>query len=253
MRASDHSVFAIKVLRQRELPVKSSLLYRRMITCPVFVQIVFFLIVNFLLIYSLSACAVKTLPEEREDNDDLISLVQKASVEQYKEWRTDASSLFPDDGNDIPVVIASDGEDTWALAWCYREGLDGHSHTLVWRIKSIDDNHIPILLFLCNPALSPGLSADVFEYDDKFLVFGELSEYHWDPRDQSRIDLSARSYLIIETQTGNTRVPADNVIYVCILDSAPIDIVLYDNNDKELLRVSEWEYLKGYVPRFVFY
>jgi len=211
---------------------------------------------------SFSACVGKTTPEWAEPDDglefpeaaapedDLVSLIQKASVECYLEWFRNVKQLFPDNGKDIPVVITSDGEDTWALAWCYREGLMGQYHALVWKIEGTEDDPKPVLMFECTPAISPGLSADVYEYDNKFLLCGELSEYHWDPRDNSRIDLSARSYLIVKTLGGETRVPADSVIYVCILDSVPVDILIYDGKDSILLRLSDWDYLKGYLPNF---
>ena len=177
----------------------------------------------------LSACRSKE-PKSLEE------LVREAEFEYYH--------LYEGCGIEIEVVIFFNGEDTLALSTHYptdplHHVIDGHAYVHLWGFEGISGNPKPVLIGSGFMPLSPGLSIHVDEYKDGYVVYGGLSEYHWVPSDDSRIDISQRHHMVIQSQTGSVTVPADGLLFLAILDSDLQDILLLDENDNVLLSLSE--------------
>ncbi|MCL1846830.1 MAG: hypothetical protein FWF91_02540 [Coriobacteriia bacterium] len=143
---------------------------------------------------------------------------------------------------DIPIAFATDGEDTWAIASPHKEGLDGDQFLYIFKIEGTAESPKPVFAFLDLPPKSPGISLSLWEYNGKLLVCGGISDWHFSVKENRRIDLSLRSYLIIESQTEALRIPVDRTIpcaYICILDSKLEDIVIFNKEDAVLFKLSE--------------
>jgi ABC-type amino acid transport substrate-binding protein len=143
----------------------------------------------------------------------------------------------------VQIVITTKGDDTWALVYPFIEPLEGQQCFEVYAVTGSIGSRGLIQTYYAWPPISPGFSVDIFQYEDKFLVCGGVTDSHLQPADNQVIDISDRSYLLVSSQTETIRVPVASTEwlcgFICVLDSELVDVVLYDSHDQVLLVLSE--------------
>jgi len=141
------------------------------------------------------------------------------------------------------VVLTTDGDHTYAIAYPFTEGDSGQVHFSVFSISGTPDNPSVALIFKTYEPLSPGYSFVVYEVNGEYLVCGCVKSSHYDSVHDSRIDWSDKSYMTINSSTENVRLcllSDENLCsYICILQSKPSDITIYDSNNAPLYKLSE--------------
>ncbi|MDR2957326.1 MAG: hypothetical protein LBU61_03975 [Coriobacteriales bacterium] len=143
----------------------------------------------------------------------------------------------------VQVAITSKGSDTWAIAYAITDNIPGQKLLYVYDVDSTFESPILTQVNWAYPPLSPGVSIDFYAENGKFVVYGGVSDYHWSQIENRRYDLSERSYMIIEGENDSVNLPIKSAeslsCYICILDSKPIEVTIFDGSDKVLLRLSE--------------
>jgi hypothetical protein len=202
--------------------------------------------------------SIGTQPSQYDRKEAVIPMSFE-DLEAFIRWAT-VDAIFTktpivDDGDDLLVFYATDDENAWAIVVINREGSDIqsiHNGLHLWKVEGSTNN--PVIHFVIGslPALSSGLTAEVREFEGKYLLYGSIGPTHTilgDPAsneelslDNSLIDLTQRSYITIDTEACMYSIScADKLAYsgyICILDSRPKDLTLYDDNDNELVRLS---------------
>ena len=195
---------------------------------------------------------------------DLESFIRWATVE-----RIFTRTPVVDNGDDLLVFSATDGENTWALVVVNREGSDVqslHNGLYLWKVEGATNNPVIHFIFSSLPAFSSGITAVVREFEGKYLLYGSIgptltilgdSTSNEEPSlDYTLIDLTQRDCITIETEACIYSISCIDQLaysgYICILDSRPKDLTLYDDNNRELLRLSitsiEFEYNDAWSP-----
>jgi hypothetical protein len=149
----------------------------------------------------------------------------------------------------VHITIISDNEDIWAIAYPFHH-LDGHTNFYVFFIRGSATAPEPVLVSEAPVPVSQGFTIEALTYTksnsmtSKTLVYGGIINTHLCLESDSLIDLSLRSYMVVEGCTTAVRlaVPANGEWlsnYICIIDSEPTEIVLYDIHENVILRLSE--------------
>ena len=170
---------------------------------------------------------------EEKDFEDIIYLVRTETAEFLN---------LSSGEEDIQVALTTDGVDTWAIACIFGVGIDGDPGLYVYRIGSINKHPNPVLVTIVDSPKSPGLSVSILKYDNKYLICGGVSDTHWSILENRLIDLSYRNYMIIDSQTNTHIVLVDRKPvsgFICIMDSEPVEMVIYDGSGNILFRLSE--------------
>jgi hypothetical protein len=87
------------------------------------------------------------------------------------------------------------------------------------------------------------MTVNVMGYGGKYLVCGAVSSSHCSLDGESVIDLSRKSHMVVQGQSGSARVEVGSAEgccgYICILDSEPVEMTVFDADDAALFRLSE--------------
>ena len=143
----------------------------------------------------------------------------------------------------IQISLATDGEDIWAIAYVFAEDAYGESRARIYSVKDTVESLLVKVVFEAYWPYSQGMTVDTMEYDGKYLVCGAVADSHCTIAGDVVLDLSRRSYMVIEGTDLTISVPvsSDEVLcgYICILDSEPTEMTVYDETDDVLFRLSE--------------
>ncbi|MDR2957733.1 MAG: hypothetical protein LBU61_06100 [Coriobacteriales bacterium] len=133
----------------------------------------------------------------------------------------------------VQVTLASDGTDTWAIAFPITEGVEGHSLFYVYAVDDSVEQLGVRRVFGAYPPVSSGLSIDIYEYDGKYLVCGGVANYYITANNENQRDLSGRTHIDISSLTSTIRISVESTEwvcgYICILDSEPVEAIIYDS------------------------